>query len=81
MAIFWRLTIQTSKRIHENYEQRGAGDGAAIQEGCPVPKDNPEEIILKVVGLTLSARGRVAILMAAPVAVVLLAVAWRILVG
>jgi hypothetical protein len=46
-----------------------------------VPKDNSEELLFKIVGVTLSARGRVAVLMAAPVAVLVLAVAWRILTG
>jgi hypothetical protein len=40
-----------------------------------------EELQLKLPGLTVSARGLVAIVMAAPVAAILLAVAWRILVG
>jgi hypothetical protein len=46
---------------------------------------DPEELLLKIVGLTLLARGRVAMLMAifiAPtVAIFLLLVAWRLLVG
>lgn len=42
---------------------------------------DPEELLFKMLGLTLSARGRVAVLMATPVAVILLAVAWRILTG
>jgi hypothetical protein len=46
-----------------------------------MPKDNPEELLLKLLGLTLSARGRVAMMMAAPVAALLLIVAWRILTG
>jgi hypothetical protein len=39
----------------------------------------PEELLLKLLGLKVSARGRVAVLMAGPVAMLLLAVAWRIL--
>jgi hypothetical protein len=46
-----------------------------------MPKDHPEELLLKIVGLTLSARGRVAMLIAPTVAVLLLVVAWRLLVG
>jgi hypothetical protein len=38
----------------------------------------PEELFFELHRLKLSARGRVALLMAAPVAVILLAVAWRI---
>jgi hypothetical protein len=40
-----------------------------------------EELLLRVAGFTLSARRRVAILKAGSVAVLLLAIAWRILVG
>jgi hypothetical protein len=46
-----------------------------------VRPDHHEELLLKLLGLTLSARGRVAMMMAAPVAVLLLVVAWRILMG
>jgi hypothetical protein len=42
---------------------------------------DPEELMLKLIGLTLSARGRVAVMMAAPVAAILLVIAWRLLVG
>jgi hypothetical protein len=48
----------------------------------PVPKTPPDELLLKIVGVTLSARGREAVRMiAAPVAVLVLVVAWRILTG
>jgi hypothetical protein len=51
-------------------------------EESVVAKDNPEELLLKIVGLTLSARGREAVRMiAVPVAILLLVVAWRILTG
>jgi hypothetical protein len=50
-------------------------------EESVVAKDNPEELLLKLLGLTLSARGRVALLIAPTVAVLLLVVAWRILAG
>jgi hypothetical protein len=55
-------------------------DGEAIRKGGPVPKENPEELVLKFLGLTLSVRGRDAVRwIAAPVAILLLVVAWRIL--
>ncbi len=38
----------------------------------------PEELLFELLGLKLSAKGRVAMLMAGPVAVLVLVVAWRI---
>jgi hypothetical protein len=44
-------------------------------------EDHSEELLLEIVGLTLSARGRVAMLIALTVGILLRVVAWRILRG
>jgi hypothetical protein len=50
-------------------------------EDCAMPKV-PEELDFKMPGLTLSARGREAVRwIAVPIAVLLLVLAWRLLVG
>jgi hypothetical protein len=43
-----------------------------------MPSNAPEEIVFKLLALTVSARGRVAFGITAAVALVLTAIAWRI---
>jgi hypothetical protein len=50
------------------------------EESAPMIRD-PEELLFELHRLKLSARGRVALLMAAPVGMILLAIAWRIVWG
>jgi hypothetical protein len=45
------------------------------------PPENPDQFDLRMAILSLSARGKVAILLVVPVSAILFAIAWRILVG
>jgi hypothetical protein len=46
-----------------------------------VMADNPNEFMLALFGLKLSAKGAVALVLALPVSVVLIAAAWRVAFG
>jgi hypothetical protein len=47
-------------------------------EKSAMAPNNPEEIVFKLLALSVAARGWVAFAVAVPVAVILLAIAWRI---
>lgn len=74
------LTAPCNRRRFAHPIPFGFGHAFSMENSVSTP-ENPDQFDLRMAILSLSARGKVALLLVLPISAILLAIAWRILMG